>query len=101
MVKKHAGVVNGLLRTIIRTLDNLVYSQGKLMRELSRYIQSHPNWMVNRWITRFGFDEAVKLCEENNKRPVMSLRVNNLKISVPDFENYLKEKPVLQKRKFS
>lgn len=97
--EKHAGVVNGLLRTIIRTLDNLVWPTREIDEvNYLGIIQSHPNWMVNRWIKRFGFDDAIKLCEENNRRPVMALRVNNLKISTPDFENYLKEKNLYYKR---
>jgi len=97
--EKHAGVVNGLLRTIIRTLDNLVWPTREIDEvNYLGIIQSHPNWMVNRWIKRFGFDEAIKLCEENNKRPVMALRVNNLKISTSDFENYLKEKNLYYKK---
>lgn len=96
--EKHAGVVNGLLRTIIRTLDNLVWPTREIDEvNYLGIIQSHPNWMVRRWINRFGFDDAVKLCEENNKRPVMSLRVNSLKISNGDFENYLKEKNLYYK----
>jgi len=96
--EKHAGVVNGLLRTIIRTLENLVWPTREIDEvNYLGIIQSHPNWMVRRWINRFGFDEAVKLCEENNKRPVMSLRVNSLKISNGDFENYLKEKNLYYK----
>ncbi len=91
--EKHAGVVNGLLRTIIRTLDNLVWPTREIDEvNYLGLIQSHPNWMVRRWIKRFGFDDAVNLCEANNKRPVMSLRVNRLKISNSDFENYLTEK---------
>ncbi|MDQ3193405.1 MAG: 16S rRNA (cytosine(967)-C(5))-methyltransferase RsmB [Bacteroidota bacterium] len=97
--EKHAGVVNGLLRTIIRTLDNLVWPTREIDEvNYLGIIQSHPNWMVRRWINRFGFDEAVKLCEENNRRPVMSLRVNNLRITTSDFENYLKEKNLYYKK---
>jgi len=93
--EKHAGVVNGLLRTIIRTLDNLVWPTREIDEvNYLGIVQSHPNWMVKRWINRFGFDEAVKLCEENNKRPVMSLRMNSLKISNEDFENHLKSKNI-------
>ncbi len=96
--EKHAGVVNGLLRTIIRTLENLVWPTREIDEvNYLGIVQSHPNWMVRRWINRFGFDDAVKLCEENNKRPVMSLRVNSLKISNGDFENYLKEKNLYYK----
>ena len=96
--EKHAGVVNGLLRTIIRTLENLVWPTREIDEvNYLGIIQSHPNWMVNRWIKRFGFDEAVKLCEENNKRPVMALRVNTIKISTSDFEEYLKTKNLYYK----
>ncbi len=91
--ERHAGVVNGLLRTIIRTLDALVWPTREIDEvNYLGIVQSHPNWMVKRWINRFGFEETIKLCEENNKRPVMSIRVNNLKISTEDFEKYLSEK---------
>lgn len=93
--EKHAGVINGLMRTIIRTLDNLVWPTREIDEvNYLGIVQSHPNWMVKRWINRFGFDDAVLLCEENNKRPVMSLRVNNINISDQEFENYLKEKNI-------
>jgi len=96
---KHAGVVNGLLRTIIRTLDNLVWPTREIDEvNYLGIVQSHPNWMVKRWINRFGFDEAVKLCEENNRRPVMSLRVNKHKITPAEFENYLTEKKIYFKK---
>lgn len=97
--EKHAGVVNGLLRTIIRTLDNLVWPTREIDEvNYLGIIQSHPNWMVNRWIKRFGFDDALKLCEANNRRPVMSLRVNSLKISGEEFENYLQEKNLFYRK---
>jgi len=78
--QKHADVVNGLLRTIIRTKENLVYPTREI--DEVKYLgimQSHPNWMVKRWINRFGFDEAEKLAESNNKRPILTLRINTLK----------------------
>jgi 16S rRNA (cytosine967-C5)-methyltransferase len=97
--EKHAGVVNGLLRTIIRTLDNLVWPTREIDEvNYLGIVQSHPNWMVKRWINRFGFDEAVKLCEENNRRPVMSLRVNTHKIKPEEFEAYLDSKKIYFKK---
>lgn len=97
--EKHAGVINGLMRTIIRTLDNLVWPTREIDEvNYLGIVQSHPNWMVKRWINRFGFDNAVKLCEENNRRPVMSLRINNLKISNFEFENYLKDKNLFYRK---
>src|SRR4030095_3431379 len=78
--QKHADVVNGLLRTIIRTKNDLIYPTREI--DEVKYLgimQSHPNWMVKRWIQRFGFDDAEKLAESNNKRPILTLRINTLK----------------------
>lgn len=96
---KHAGVVNGLLRTIIRTLDSLVWPSRDIDEvNYLGIIQSHPNWMVRRWVKRFGFDEAEKLCEANNVRPSLTLRVNKTKISTEELEKYLEEKGIVSKR---
>ena len=84
--QKHADVVNGLLRTIIRTKNDLVYPTREI--DEVKYLgimQSHPNWMVKRWIQRYGFDEAQMLAEANNKRPILTLRINKLKIRKDEF----------------
>ena len=94
--QKHADVVNGLLRTIIRTKEELVYPTREI--DEIKYLgimQSHPNWMVKRWIQRFGFDDAEKLCEANNKRPILTVRINTLKTSKDDFLKRLSEKNIL------
>ena len=96
---KHAGVVNGLLRTIIRTLDSLVWPSRNIDEvNYLGIVQSHPNWMVRRWVKRFGFDEAEKLCEANNQRPSLTLRVNKTKITIEELEKYLEEKGIVSKR---
>ena len=94
--QKHADVVNGLLRTIIRTKEELVYPTREI--DEVKYLgimQSHPNWMVKRWIQRFGFDEAEKLAEANNKRPILTIRINTLKISKDEFLKHLSDKNIL------
>ena len=94
--QKHADVVNGLLRTIIRTKEELVYPTREI--DEVKYLgimQSHPNWMVKKWIQRFGFDEAEKLAEANNKRPILTVRINTLRISKEDFLKRLSEKNIL------
>jgi 16S rRNA (cytosine967-C5)-methyltransferase len=92
---KHAGIVNGLLRTIIRTLDALVWPSREIDEvNYLGIIQSHPNWMVRRWISRFGFDDAQKLCEANNRRPSLSLRVNKIKITTEELTKHLTEKGI-------
>ena len=92
---KHASVVNRLLRTSIGTLDNLVWPTREIDEvNYLGIIQSHPNWMVRRWITRFGFDETEKLCEANNRRPFLSLRANRLKITPDELVEHLKSRKI-------
>jgi 16S rRNA (cytosine967-C5)-methyltransferase len=94
--QKHADVVNGLLRTIIRTKEELVYPTREI--DEVKYLgimQSHPNWMVKRWIQRFGFDDAEKLAESNNKRPILTVRMNTLRASKEEFLNKLTEKNIV------
>jgi 16S rRNA (cytosine967-C5)-methyltransferase len=94
--QKHADVVNGLLRTIIRTKEELIYPTREI--DEVKYLgimQSHPNWMVKRWIQRFGFDEAEMLAESNNKRPILTIRINTLKTSKEEFLKRLAEKNIV------
>jgi 16S rRNA (cytosine967-C5)-methyltransferase len=94
--QKHADVVNGLLRTIIRTKEELIYPTREI--DEVKYLgimQSHPNWMVKRWIQRFGFDEAEKLAESNNKRPILTIRINTLKTTKEEFLKSLAEKNIV------
>ncbi len=39
---------------------------------------SHPKWLVERWLARFGDDEARRLCASNNETPVVTARVTAL-----------------------
>jgi len=94
--QKHADVVNGLLRTIIRTKEELIYPTREI--DEVKYLgimQSHPNWMVKRWIQRFGFDDAEKLAESNNKRPILTIRINTLKVPREEFLKKLTEKNIV------
>jgi 16S rRNA (cytosine967-C5)-methyltransferase len=94
--QKHADVVNGLLRTIIRTKEELIYPTREI--DEVKYLgimQSHPNWMVKRWIQRFGFDDAEKLAESNNKRPILTIRINTLKIPREEFLKILTDKNIV------
>jgi 16S rRNA (cytosine967-C5)-methyltransferase len=94
--QKHADVVNGLLRTIIRTKADLVYPTREI--DEVKYLgimQSHPNWMVKRWIQRFGFDEAAEFAESNNKRPILTLRINTLKTNRAEVLKRFDEKSIV------
>ncbi len=43
--------------------------------------ESHPCWMVERWLKRMGIEETRRLCKANNQIPPVTARVNTLKVS--------------------
>ena len=85
--QKVGDLVNAVLRNILRNLENIRYPDFKedQIQHLA-VVESHPSWIVKRWVTRFGYDEAKKLLSANNDRPDLTLRVNRLKI---DFNYFL------------
>ncbi len=46
---------------------------------------SHPEFLVTRWIKRFGLDETIEICRANNRTPQVYVRRNALKISEKAF----------------
>lgn len=61
--KQTAGLVNGVLRNLLRQREALL---AKLAKETVGIRTSHPDALVTRWLERFGEDETLALCEWNN-----------------------------------
>ena len=51
---------------------------------------SHPEWLVKRWIEQWGVDRTRSLCQANNQRPKMSIRINRLKTNREEMLNNLR-----------
>lgn len=93
--QKIGDLVNAVLRNIIRNIENIRYPDPN--EDKIRYlavIQSHPMWIVNKWVARFGYEEAEKLLSSNNRRPDLTLRVNRLKIAFDYFLSQLSQKQI-------
>ena len=74
--------VNAILRNYLRQRDCLKYpdlAENPIESISVRY--SHPQWLVKRWIKRYGVEETQLLCASNNEIPDLTLRVNPLKTS--------------------
>ncbi len=78
--EKPAGLVNAVLRNIIRNIEGIRYPDPAedQVQYLAVYY-AHPAWLVRRWVERFGAEETTALLAANNERPHLSLRVNRLK----------------------
>ncbi|WP_438446755.1 16S rRNA (cytosine(967)-C(5))-methyltransferase RsmB [Gorillibacterium sp. sgz5001074] len=74
-----AGLVNGILRSVLREKDRLTLPEKLPAAERLALEESHPQWLVERWIRRYGEDTAAAMCRANNRHPKASIRVNLLR----------------------
>ncbi|GAK39802.1 ribosomal RNA small subunit methyltransferase B [Paenibacillus sp. TCA20] len=76
-----SGMVNGVLRNILRNRDKLTIPEDLPAAERIALMHSHPEWLVQRWIEQYGEQEAEAMCRANNEAPPVSVRVNTTMIS--------------------
>jgi 16S rRNA (cytosine967-C5)-methyltransferase len=74
-----ASLVNAVLRRASRNprraVDEFLGSNRSPVERLA-IIHSHPTWMVERWIERFGEERTIALLESNNRPANMACRLN-------------------------
>ena len=101
-----AGFVNAVLRALTSRppLDSLparpdtAPGAGEPDREPAlAYLsisQSHPRWLVERWLDRYGFAAADRWTSFNNSPAPVTLRVNTIKTSVRNLTEQLESRGV-------
>jgi 16S rRNA (cytosine967-C5)-methyltransferase len=92
--KGHQGIasmVNGVLRNVLRQPD--VWErlpEGDAVKRMA-IAESHPEWLVRRWINTYGEETARSICQSNNRAPHTAVRVNTLKTTRDDLLQRLGE----------
>lgn len=83
-----SGLVNALLRRVSRERDRLPLpsaprSAGDRAAALDflSITLSHPRWLVERWMDRYGFDAARRWTEFDNQAAPLTLRANTIRTS--------------------
>ncbi|PIE70369.1 MAG: hypothetical protein CSA22_08460 [Deltaproteobacteria bacterium] len=72
--------VNALLRNVVRTPDITGIPEGPVERPaIMAQTFSFPEWLLKRWVDRWGTEETLALCEAMNAVPPLMIRVNTLK----------------------
>lgn len=71
-----SGMVNGVLRNMIRNREQLHIPSHLPAAERISLEHSHPLWMVERWIRQYGEATTEAICRANNEPPAVSVRVN-------------------------
>ncbi|MCL5020302.1 MAG: 16S rRNA (cytosine(967)-C(5))-methyltransferase RsmB [Bacteroidetes bacterium] len=88
-----ANLVNAVLRTTIRKLNVVEYPsiEDDAVRSLAT-IHSFPQWLVRRFIDRFGVYETEQLLSALNERPRLSIRVNERITPVDTLVTYMEDR---------
>lgn len=85
-----SGLVNAVLRNIVREGREVSFpDKNSSPAAYLATFHSHPLWLVERWLGRFGFEETEKLLAANNARPFLTVRVNMLKTTPEDLQSLL------------
>jgi 16S rRNA (cytosine967-C5)-methyltransferase len=91
--RRGGGFVNAILRSTLREKEEIPYPD--LDKDPALHIsvvQSHPLWLVERWVKEWGPEATVKLCMANNQIPALTLRTNTLRIKRMELMEKLKKK---------
>ncbi len=77
-----AGLVNAILRRLPEALGEVVWPDPEA--EPVRFLavtESHPDWLVERWVERYGVARAHSLLSANNAPSQVVVRVNRQRTS--------------------
>jgi len=72
--------VNAVLRRLLRESSQIEYPDKEKHPVKSLCVEkSMPAWLIKRWVSRYGIHETEALCDEINKIPPITIRINTLK----------------------
>ncbi len=77
--KRLHGFVNGVLRNAIRRKPEL----QNLLANPPRPILNHPKWLTEKWQKRYGSQENLRICQQNNEQALFTIQVNSC-VTDPD-----------------
>jgi 16S rRNA (cytosine967-C5)-methyltransferase len=77
-IKSAAGFVNAVLRRLARERGALTWPDRSNLVEHLAVVHSHPAWLVERWIGRYGVETAELWLRFNNQPPLLTLATNRL-----------------------
>lgn len=77
-----AGYVNALLRNAAREYQTVSWPDLKQNAVAAMAVRkSFPEWIIRKWVNRYGSDNTALLCDSFNTIPPITVRANTLKAS--------------------
>lgn len=92
--QKGGGFVNAILHRFIENKKNILLLLERLLQKELREENftgclsvnySHPKWLIERWLKRYGESNTIALLKWNNQISPLEINVNNLLISPHEF----------------
>ena len=83
-LRSAASFVNAILRRLARERDGLIWPARDNLAEYLSVVHSHPLWLVQRWLARYGEDLTERWLRFNNDPPLMTLAVNRMRLTRDD-----------------
>ena len=71
-----AGMVNGILRNVLRNLDSLPPIKGETVIDESELCYSHPKWLVEEFSRYLSLEEVEALLEIHNSAAPTTVQIN-------------------------
>ncbi|MBN2189961.1 MAG: hypothetical protein JW728_01965 [Candidatus Aureabacteria bacterium] len=95
--KKERGFLNAVLRKYIRNKAGYELPRSDSVKDIAVRC-SHPEWFVKFAVDKFGAGKAVSVFRANNSVPPLWLRLNWLKFSGEQMEQFLKDEGIVFER---
>ena len=89
-----AGMVNGILRNLVRNLDHLPMIPERDRISYLSILYSHPEWLVKEFSMTLGEEETARLLAADNSQPPMTAMVNTTRATLCQVEESLLEQGV-------
>lgn len=87
--------VNAVLRNVGRQKDTIAFPDKKQKPiEYLEVTYSHPRWMIEQWIKKYGFDFTEGLCKANNEVADLTVRANTLKTTPEELASHLTQEDI-------
>lgn len=87
--EKMTGLVNGVLRSLLRDRGRIVWPEEPVERLSVEH--SFPKWLAQKLVDDFGMEFAAALMSYRDKQHSVTVRPNLTRISCAEFEKYMTE----------
>jgi 16S rRNA (cytosine967-C5)-methyltransferase len=89
--KSAAGLVNATLRSLTRDPQAVLLPSREAPIDYLTITLSHPRWLAERWLNRYGFAATAEWMTFNNRTPALTIRANTLRVTPDDLVRELEQ----------